>query len=174
MLLDGAREHHHLPPASERREDRSQARSRHIPALVWEGSTVTRSSQCSNKQCHQCRLPQSHTGTSWCHRSRVTGLNGQQEQLLRQPRQDYVLSVDSMTPSQSSFFAGRKVFQRNPCECLKGGEMTAEAERQDCLLSSEKRRSMSRWEGESRRKVARYLKMSSSIKGPRLPNSLWK
>lgn len=54
-------------------------------------------------------------------------------------------------------FARRKVFQRNTCECLKGGEKTAEAEGQGYLLSSEKRRSMSRWEGEVRRKVALYL-----------------
>lgn len=48
-----------------------------------------------------------------------------------------VLSVDPMSPSQSRFFARRKVFQRNTCECLKGGEMTAEAERQGYLLSNE-------------------------------------
>lgn len=35
--------------------------------------------------------------------------------------------------------------------------MTAAAERQGYLLSSEKRRSVSRWEGEVRRKVALYL-----------------
>lgn len=35
--------------------------------------------------------------------------------------------------------------------------MTSEAERQGYLLSSENRRSMSRWEGEVRRKIALYL-----------------
>lgn len=44
----------------------------------------------------------------------------------------------SHDPFSVKFFARRKVFQRNPCECLKGGEMTAEAESQGCLLSSEK------------------------------------
>lgn len=58
-----------------------------------------------------------------------------------------VLSVDPISPSQSSFFARRKVFQRNTCECLKGGEMTAEAERQGYLLSIE---NMSRWKGGGR------------------------
>lgn len=35
--------------------------------------------------------------------------------------------------------------------------MTAEAERQGYLFSSENRQSMSRWEGEVKRKVALYL-----------------
>lgn len=66
--------------------------------------------------------------------------------------------MDPMSPSQSSFFARGKVFQGNTSECLKGREMTAEAERQGYLLSSEEKQSMSRWEGEvRRRKVALYL-----------------
>lgn len=87
-----------------------------------------------------------------------TRLNGQREQLLRQPRRDCLSCRWISFPLLSQvFFARRKVFQRNTCECLKGGEMTAEAERQGYLLSSENRRSMSRWEGEVRRKVALYL-----------------
>lgn len=172
MLLDGAREHHHLPPASERREDRSQARSRHIPALVWEGSTVTRSSQCFQQTMPPVPAP------AVSHRHElVPPFSGHRAErpagAAPATAPPGLCPVGGFhDPFSVKFFAGRKVFQRNPCECLKGGEMTAEAERQGCLLSSEKRRSMSWWEGEARRKVTRYLKTSSSIKGPRLPNSL--
>lgn len=52
VLLDGAREHRSLPLVSGGMH-KSQARnSRYVPALVWEGSTITRSSHYVHKR--QC------------------------------------------------------------------------------------------------------------------------
>lgn len=90
-------------------------------------------STCSKRQCPQMPAPGRLARLRLCARQRAgaTVLGSPRLHqadrpagaLLRQPARTSVLGWVPC-PLLSQVFARRKVFQRNACECLKGGEMT--------------------------------------------------